>query len=167
MTVEQHIETIERSLRSVLPQTLSTRILHHHKRPWPTRSSLRQMTKTVTTAALLIFLSGCGTFVPVVNLHKVTPQTLAASKSVKLYMLGQQPPSDFEYIDSITAWSVKHMLYDPPATKGNAIAQAKVICIQKGGNALMNISFDAQGTDTWGTNAWESIALSADVIKIK
>ena len=50
---------------------------------------------------------------------------------------------------------------------GNAIAQAKVICIQKGGNALMNVNFDDQGTDTWGTNAWESIALSADVIKVK
>jgi hypothetical protein len=31
----------------------------------------------------------------------------------------------------------------------------------------MNVAFDNQGTDTWGTNAWESISLSADVVLIK
>jgi hypothetical protein len=116
---------------------------------------------------LLFVTPSCGTFVPVVDINKTDPQVLAASKAVKIYMLGQDTPSSFEYIDSITAWSVKHLLWDPPATKGNAIAQAKIICIQKGGNALINVGFDDQGTDTWGTNAWESIALSADVVKIQ
>ena len=112
-------------------------------------------------------LTGCGTFVPVVELDKVNPEVLGKSKSVRIYMLGQDTPKDYEFIDSITAWSVKHRLHHPPATKGNAIQQAKVICIQKGGDTLINATFDKQGTDTWGTNAWESIALSADVVRLK
>lgn len=111
-------------------------------------------------------MCSCGTRVPVVKMQNIDPATLAKSKRVKVYVLGQDP-GEFEYIDSITAWSVKHMLYDPPATRGNAIGQAKVICVEKGGDALMNVTFDEQGTDTWGTNAWESISLSADVIKLK
>jgi hypothetical protein len=122
--------------------------------------------KAFVLVLVLSFLCSCGTRVPVVKMQNIDPATLAKSKRVKVYVLGQDP-GEFEYIDSITAWSVKHMLYDPPATRGNAIEQAKVICVEKGGDAIMNVTFDEQGTDTWGTNAWESISLSADVIKLK
>jgi hypothetical protein len=114
---------------------------------------------------ILSFFTSCKTFVPVIKMKDVDQVTLTASKKVKVFVLGQDP-GEYEYIDSITAWSAKHLLTDPPATRGDAIAQAKVICVRKGGDALMNLTFDEQGTDTWGTNAWESISLSADVIKL-
>jgi hypothetical protein len=119
---------------------------------------------------MTVVMVGCGTtgpYVPVIDLNKIDPQVLAQAGKVKMFLLGQETPKNYEFIDSITAWSVKHWLTDPPATKGNAIQQAKVICIQKGGNALINATFDYQGTDTFGTGAWESIALSTDIVKLK
>lgn len=112
-------------------------------------------------------LSACGTRVPVIQLDEVPKQTLADAQKVDVYLIGQETPTDYQYVESIVSYSVKHLLTDPPATKGNALMQAKVMCVQKGGNALMNVSFDSQGTDAWGTNAWESITCTGDVVKLR
>ena len=120
-------------------------------------------------AALISFVPACAGGIPVIDIEEIDPQTVLASKSVKLYMIGQPPPSNFQYIDSINTLSEQNWSHHAPATKGNAIAQAKIICIQKGGNALMTVGFDVTESfrERRGTTyAEQHIVLSADVIKI-
>jgi S1-C subfamily serine protease len=112
-----------------------------------------------------VFFSGCKAFVPVIDLKKVDAKTLSQAGKVKVFFLGQKNP-DFDFIDSITTYSVQNKVWDPPATKGNATQQARVLCVRKGGNALVNATFDAKGT-SFSINSWETWVLSADVVRLK
>ena len=125
------------------------------------------MNRTNLSWLLFVGLASCGPFVPVIDLRAVAPDVLDASGRVRVVTIDQRAPEVERFIGAITTYSVKSKLWDPPATRGNALAQARVKCVELGGNALINVTFDAQGTDPLGTNAWESVTCSCDVVVLK
>jgi uncharacterized protein YbjQ (UPF0145 family) len=76
-------------------------------------------------------------------------------------------PEIEKYVGEITAYSCKHLLTDPPASKGNALTQLKVQAVKMGANGIIDITFDSRGTDTWGTNCWETVQASGTAVIFK
>ena len=97
---------------------------------------------------LCLCLGGCTTFVPVRNLKNVPQTTLVNSARVKIFTIDNSNiPEDFEFIEEVSAYSCKHLLTDPPASKGDALKRLKIEAYEKGANAVIEVTFDTQGTD--------------------
>ena len=110
---------------------------------------------------------GCTTFVPVRNLKEVPQATLINSVRVRIFTIDSANlPADFEFIEEISAYSCKHLLTDPPASKGDALKRLKIEAYERGANAVIEVTFDTRGTDTWGTNCWETVQVSGLAVKI-
>ncbi|MEE2953022.1 MAG: heavy metal-binding domain-containing protein [Pseudomonadota bacterium] len=67
-------------------------------------------------------------------------------------------------LGSVQGFSCKRMTWDPPASKGAALQQLRIKAHQLGANAVTNVAYDERGTDTWGTNCWESVTASGDAV---
>ena len=116
------------------------------------------MFKKTVVAALL--LSSCGPFVEVTDTNKLSPATLNAASKVNVFMLGQNGPKNYKVIAPVSAFSCKHLITDPPASKGDALLQLQIKALEIGASAVLNVAFDTRGTDTFGTNCWETVQAS-------
>ncbi|MDG1937809.1 MAG: heavy metal-binding domain-containing protein [Pseudomonadales bacterium] len=113
-----------------------------------------------------MLLISCGTFVPVQDVSKVDPATMQQAYKVKIFNANSnmQYPEVKHYHGPITAYSCKHMMYDPPASKGDALIQLRLKAVELGANGIVDITFDTRGTDTWGTNCWETVQASGTAV---
>ena len=129
-------------------------------------------TLAAATRASLIFSSvvlvlvACGprSQLDHIDMSKQAPQDVAGSFSVRTYEGSSPHPNVSSFIESIHATSCKNLAWDPPATKGNALQQLRMKAHRLGANAIINVYFDAQGTDAWGTNCWQSITATGDAV---
>ena len=73
------------------------------------------MFKNLLAVIMVLALPGCGTFVPVIDMSTVPKDKLQQSYRIKVYEISSAStyPEVIEYIGSISAFSCKHMLYDP------------------------------------------------------
>jgi hypothetical protein len=102
-------------------------------------------------------LVGCAPFVEQVDLKHADPAERAASLNVRIYGEGSQPPKVAKTLGDVDAYSCKHLLSDPPASKGNALQQLRLKAYRMGADAVVDVVFDTRGTDTYGTNCWETV----------
>ena len=125
--------------------------------------------KTILILVTLFALCGCGTFVPVMDVSTVPKETMQQAYRVKVFETNSTTnyPEITEYIGSITAYSCKHMLYDPPASKGDALIQLRLKALEKSADGIIDLTYDSRGTDTWGTNCWETVQASGVAVKFK
>ncbi len=125
--------------------------------------------KIILSLVLLFTMSGCGTFVPVIDVTTVPKDTMQQAFRIKVYETNSTTnyPEISEYIGNITAYSCKHMLYDPPASKGDALIQLRLKAVEVGADCVIDLTYDSRGTDTWGTNCWESVQASGVAVKFK
>ncbi len=112
-------------------------------------------------------LAGCAPRVNVIDTKTIPPQDVQAMRGVGIFLVGQQHSPKFEFIDEITAFSCKHMVWDPPASKGDALKQLRKKAYDAGANAIIDVTFDTRGTDTWGTNCWETVQTSGSAVIFK
>ena len=124
------------------------------------------MKKLLGIVVLGLLLSSCGPRVKVTKLSDISPDILTKATKVQIFRLDNaQPKPEIEkHLGEITAYSCKHMIWDPPASKGNALTQLKVRAVELGANGVIDITFDYSGTDAWGTNCWESIQASGTAV---
>ena len=127
------------------------------------------MHKVVLILLSSIILSSCGPKVDVLDLSTVDQKILTEASKVQIFKLDNaQPKPEIEkYVGEITAYSCKHLSWDPPASKGDALKQLKVKAVRQGANGVIDITFDARGTDTFGTNCWESVQASGTAVVFK
>jgi hypothetical protein len=112
-----------------------------------------------------VFLTGCvGPLVPVVDLANVDSQEIQASQRMQTYIKGERPPLGYKEVRSVQAWSCKNKLWEPPATKENAIKQLKLVAHRLGATAIMDIEFGGHGTSL-STNCWNSVIVVGMAIK--
>lgn len=125
------------------------------------------MRSTCILAFCTFLLVGCGTFVPVQNVSEVPDDELQAAYKIETYTVGSDKSGldVAEYLGDITAYSCKHMMWDPPASKGNALTQLKLKALDMGAEGIIDVTFDSRGTDTFGTNCWESVQASGMAVK--
>ena len=127
------------------------------------------MRKLVLILLSSLILSSCGPKVDVLDLSTVDQKILTEASTVQIFKLdnAQPKPEIKEYVGEITAYSCKHLSWDPPASKGDALKQLKVKAVRQGANGVIDITFDARGTDTFGTNCWESVQASGTAVVFK
>ena len=127
------------------------------------------MRKLVLILLSSLILSSCGPKVDVLDLSTVDQKILTEASKVQIFKLDNaQPKPEIEkYVGEITAYSCKHLSWDPPASKGDALKQLKVKAVRQGANGVIDITFDARGTDTFGTNCWESVQASGTAVVFK
>lgn len=111
-------------------------------------------------------LSGCGAFVPVVNIKDLPPEKIYALRSIPIYNSVQLIDKDFQVITIIEGNSCQNKLYDPPATRTAAIEQLKFHALEAGANGITNIQCGAREGTSTRTNCWELISCTAEAIRV-
>lgn len=118
-------------------------------------------------SAFFLLLTGCGSFVPVIDTSEVPPETLQQAYAVQAFTTGSNsgyPPIQ-QYLGNITAFSCKHLLTDPPASRGDALLQLRLKALELGANGIIDLTYDERGTDTFGTNCWETVQASGVAVE--
>lgn len=123
---------------------------------------------TIGMIIAMLIISGCAPFVPVTDVSKVPKETLQNSYMVKTFTVDNvnHPPIK-EYLGEIKAYSCKHLLSDPPASKGDALKQLRLKALEMGANGIIDVTFDSRGTDAFGTNCWESVQATGVAVKFE
>jgi uncharacterized protein YbjQ (UPF0145 family) len=102
-----------------------------------------------------------------VDVSEVSSQEMTAAFKVQVFESDIDVAQVASYVGSMQATSCKNKVWDPPATKGNALQQLRLKALRAGANALVNVNFDDQGTDTWGTNCWQSVTATGDAVVMR
>ena len=117
---------------------------------------------------IVLLLAACAPFVPVVDLNSVSKVDKDAAMKIRVFTVesGDHPEVE-SLLGSITAYSCKHWMTDPPASKGDALTRLRMEALRLGANGIIDITFDSRGTDTWGTNCWETVQASGSAVRFK
>ena len=91
---------------------------------------------------------------------QVPPDEAKAALAIRVFELGSLPPSTSRIIGEVHATSCKNKTWQPPSSKGDALAQLRVKALRMGADAITDVTFDRHGTDAWGTNCWNSVTVS-------
>jgi uncharacterized protein YbjQ (UPF0145 family) len=108
-------------------------------------------------ALAALALGGCAPFVEQVDLKHATPTERDGALAVRIFEGGSATPKIIKRIGDVDSYSCKHLLTDPPASKGNALQQLRLKASRMGANAVVEVVFDTRGTDTYGTNCWQTV----------
>lgn len=116
-----------------------------------------------------LLLSGCAPFVPVADLSKLSPAESAEMMRVRIYTIDGNAsyPQVSVVLGEVSAYSCKHYLSDPPASKGDALKRLRLEAMKLQADAVVDVTFDIRGTDTWGTNCWETVYANGQAVKFK
>jgi len=127
-------------------------------------------TLTALAVAMAAIMGGCigpNPQMAVIKVADLDAGTISQAQRVQVLSGGYEPGMVRSTLGMVNATSCKNKTWDPPPTRGDATMQLRVKAAAKGANAIANITYDEQGTDTWGTNCWSSITASADAIVLK
>lgn len=117
----------------------------------------------------LLLIAGCAPFVPVADLNKVAPSEMAEMMKVRIFTVDNSAsyPTVASILGEVSAYSCKHLLTDPPASKGDALRRLRLEAFRLQADAVIDVTFDTRGTDTWGTNCWETVHASGQAVKLQ
>lgn len=117
---------------------------------------------------LVCAVASCAPFVDRMKISEIPPAELQASLSVQVIDQTLPQPTNIEtIIGPVEAWSCKHLMTSKPATQSDAIAQLRVKALRMGANAVIGVTYDRQGTDTLGTNCWETVHAAGTAVRLK
>lgn len=122
--------------------------------------------KTTAILSCILFISGCGAFVPVVKLNKLTPAQKNKVIGLPIYNASQLPNMKFEVLTVVEGNSCQNKLYEPPATRVDAINQLKFHANEAGATGITNIQCSGREGTSTRTNCWELISCTAEAIKV-
>lgn len=114
-----------------------------------------------------VFLSACGSFVPTVNVSTLSEAQRHQIRQVEIFNYAQIQNKSFRVLTIVEGNSCQNKLYDPPATRANAIEQLKFHSLEHGGDGITNIQCSGREGTSLRTNCWELISCTAEVIKFK
>jgi hypothetical protein len=70
-------------------------------------------------------------------------------------------------LGQVEAYSCRNKAWDAPASEENAIAQLRMMVLERGGNAMTNVHCDPNmGVTPFGRNCWSSYRCTASAAKI-
>lgn len=118
--------------------------------------------------SLILAVSACGPFIPVMDLRKVPPETMQAALQVEVALIGFTNPSPQErYLGQVQGNSCKNLMTDPPPSTNDAILRMRVEAVRLGANAVIDVACDDGGTDAWGTNCWASVTCKGTAVRLR
>ena len=112
----------------------------------------------------MLVLAGCGTFVEVIP---IDARTKEATASVAVLTRDQLQGRKTEIVQTISATSCKHLMWDPDPTQENAVEQLKVKAARIGANVVTNLFCRAEPTASLGTNCWSSVVCEAAAMRVE
>lgn len=112
-------------------------------------------------------LVACGSFVPTVNVSNLTEEQRHKIRQVEIFNSTQILNKDFKVLTIVEGNSCQNKLYDPPATRANAIEQLKYHSLEHDGDGITNIQCSGREGTSLRTNCWELISCTAEVIRFK
>jgi len=123
--------------------------------------------KRLPLVVISITLLGCvGPLVSVKNINQLPIETKRQALSMPIYNESQLFNKKYSVINIVEGISCKNKIWDPPATKTDAINQAKYWAFEMGADALLNIQCEFPRGTTTTYNCWESITCTAQAIKL-
>ena len=124
--------------------------------------------RILALSATLGILAGCvGPLVPVVNIEKLTPKDRHETLSLPIYNEGQLTGKKYTIVNVVEGISCKNKTWDHPATRTDAITQAKYWAKSMGATAITNMQCDHPRGTTTTYNCWESITCTGQAIVIE
>jgi hypothetical protein len=104
----------------------------------------------------------------VVDLKTIPLAEKEAALKIRVYTIESGAYPEVEtLLGPVVAYSCKHWLTDPPASKGDALTRLRLEALKLGANGIIDVTFDTRGTDPWGTNCWETVQASGSAVKFK
>jgi hypothetical protein len=128
---------------------------------------MRKMFAASAVLTLSIAISACGPRVERIKMASVTPAEEQAAIRVRIFPVGSTYPEVIRHLGPISAFSCKNKVWDKPASTGDAFAQLRLKALRMGANAVIDVTSDTRGTDTWGTNCWESVQAEGTAVVVK
>lgn len=129
---------------------------------------MESRTKNIIALSAVVLVAACGPNVPIVSFADVPPDVMARANSVEIYTLDRADrPAIMAVVAPISGFSCQHLSSDPPASKGAALMQLRVIAQENGANAVIDVAFDTRGADPFGTNCWQSVQASGMAVKLR
>jgi uncharacterized protein YbjQ (UPF0145 family) len=123
------------------------------------------------TASVLIIssaiLTACGPFVPVVDIKELPPEKQSAMMNIKAYKPSELVGVNYEFVGQVTSTSCKHLLWDPPASREDAINQMRYMALELGANGLTEIKCEQARGTSMETNCWGTIACTSKAVKVQ
>ena len=125
--------------------------------------------KKMLALIVAISLTACGAFVPVEDLSKVSAAEMQAAMKIRVYTLesGADYPEIENILGGVSAYSCKHMTWEPPASKGDALKRLRLEALRMGADAVVDVTFDTRGTDAFGTNCWQTVFAAGQAVQLK
>ena len=110
-------------------------------------------------------LWGCVPLIPVVKMSDISKEERHQLASVGIYTQTQLIGKKYTSLKSVEGNSCKNKLWDPAATKSDAIHQVRYHAMKMGADGITSLNCeDPRGTSLL-TNCWESITCTAWAIK--
>ena len=114
-----------------------------------------------------LLLTSCGSLVPTVKLDDVSVEKRRAVSSLEIFNQNQLIGKNYSIITVVEGISCKNKVWDPAATKTDALLQTKHWAREAGADAITNLQCDSPRGTTVTYNCWESITCTAEAIKFK
>lgn len=125
------------------------------------------MKRQALAGLLAASIAGCGPFIPVTKLDTVPPETMKAALNIRVLRTGAEVPRVGGYLGQVAGNSCKNMTWDPPPTTNDALLRMRVEAAKRGANAVMDVTCNETGTDTFGTNCWASVSCKGVAVTLE
>jgi hypothetical protein len=123
------------------------------------------MRVSVLLSALLILVGCAGPRVPVKKIDGLPLEERRAVLGLPIYNETQLVGKNYTVINLVEGISCKNKTWDPPATKTDAVNQAKYWAREQVAEGVMNFHCDLPRRTTTSSNCWESITCTGQAIK--
>lgn len=95
------------------------------------------------------------------NLDSVTRQRVDAIK-----IIDDKDTEEIKFLKKVKTTSCKNQVYDPPASRQNAVEQLKYMALENNADAIKNVICTPKEGTSFVKNCWESITCSGDLVLI-
>lgn len=104
--------------------------------------------------------------VAVKNIGSLSPAERDAVNALPIYNETQLAGKNYTILAMVEGISCQHFNTDPPATKLDAVNQAKYWAKELGANAAVNIQCDPPRGVSAGYDCWESVTCTAQAVRL-
>ena len=106
-------------------------------------------------------LAGCGSFVDIRDMSKISPSKLVTINELSVYEARDLRRGAYKTLGTLHGYSCTLNLWDPPATKVEALKQLKFKALEAGANAIVLDTCFGEGT-TYSKNCWQAFTCSGE-----
>jgi hypothetical protein len=119
------------------------------------------------TLLACVAVAGCGSFVPTVDLTKLSNEDLHKVRSIQIMDDNKLAEANYQILTVVEGHSCQNKTWDKPATRVGAIEQLKFHAWEYGANAISNIQCGGREGTSVHTNCWELVSCTAHALEVK